>query len=237
MPQGGKPRRRSVASTKHPSIKAVLDQKYRLAELEDAQHRLKILREHFITSKEQGQTDSLRLWIEGFALTTPEKKKGFQGHYARIRIRKLSQGYYTLIAEKQEVELSLHPQKRRPKQTHPDWGHPVLRAVKKKKQYETEQEAQQALDELHTAFPRISIPQTGKMHIIVYGALPENKQRTQKYVLTIRKDEQGLYFIESRLNVRQTGAVPKALAPKGQADVKGRFTEKVVTQRKRRKKA
>lgn len=236
MAQGGKRKQLSVASVKHPSIKAVLDQKYRLPALEDAKARLEILKNHFICSKEQKEADGLHLWIEGFALTTPEKKKGFLGHYALIRIRKLSQGHYTLIAEKQETELGLHPQKRRPRQTHPDWGHPVLRAVKKQKRYATEAEAQQALDALHTAFPRISIPQTGKMYIIIYSQVPKSKQRTHKYVLSISKDAQGAYYIDARLNMRQPGDTPSALVPKGADDVKGHFTGKVVAQRKRRRK-
>lgn len=221
-----------MAGKQHPTIKAVIDQKYRLPDLAMAQERLATLKKHFVHSKEQPDAAELCLWIREFAVTTAEKKKGFLGHYATIRIRKSSAGYYTLTAEKETVELAKHPQRKRPKQNHPDWGHPVLRNAKRGKSHMSVEAAQAQLDKLHTAFPKVTIPTNGALHVIIYGSQKGSNAKTHKYTLKIETTPEGFFVIKPVRNEHQRR---KENTPQKKAsDVKGQFTAQVLLKKKRK---
>lgn len=229
--------KQQMASKQHPTIRAVIDQKYRLPDLESAEKRLKTLKKHFVHSKEQSDDRlALRLWIRDFAVTTPEKKKGFLGNFAMIRIRKTSEGYYLLTAEKERVELKKHPQRRRPKQSHPDWGHPILRSIHKGATYHDIETAQAKLDRLHEEFSKVTIPTVGALHVIIYGAQKDSDAKTHKFTLQIEATQEGEFVIVAKRNERP--ARPQMVRQEASPSlVKGQFTAQVLLNKTRKQAA
>lgn len=137
-------------------------------------------------------------------LTEAEKEKGFTGNFVQLSTSRRSL-FYTIVATKIERDSQYHPQRARPKQKHPDWGHPVLRGVLKKRVYPSFDEAKKELELLHQEYPTVSIPGEDKLYIIVYGKRTHTNKPVQKYKLTIRPCPEG-FVIESKLNAGKTFA-------------------------------
>src|SRR5262249_24616619 len=74
-------------------------------------------------------TSPIQFWIENFDVSSDEREQGYRGHFARTVVTDKGRGLYDLALEKVQVPLNQHPQKKRPKQRHPDWGHPALRTA------------------------------------------------------------------------------------------------------------
>lgn len=189
--------KKKIATVKNPVVQAVSQGLFRFENEEQAKDLFKRISNNFIISKEQDKDGStIRLWIKGFSITPEEKKEGFLGNYAVIKIEKKDKKF-TLTAEKQVVELKRHPQKIRPKQKHPDWGHPILRKVLKKKSYKTMEEAEKDIQRLHEEFPEISIPGGDKLYLMVYNKdlAKANNNPTQKIILKIHPLDTGEFVI------------------------------------------
>lgn len=206
MQQGSKKR---IATIKHPTIEAVLNGMFRFEKAEQAISRMAAIREFFVISKEQPEHEAaVRLWIKGFSLSEDEQKEGYIGNFAIIRPRKVGDGKFTLYAEKDTIELKLHPQKLRPKRKHPDWGHPILRSIRKKQMFPSVEEAQAILLKMHEEYPDVSIPVTGKLYIIIYTRT--QRPPVQKYVLEIMVGDAGGFYIDCRENTYES--TQKAIA-------------------------
>lgn len=208
-----------LATEVHPTIQAVISEMFRFVSRADAVERLEAIKDNFIiTTRLPKPTDkaTIKLWIRGYQITKDEEASGYLGNYAAIKIKKID-GKFSLIAEKQKVGLKFHPQRKRPKKHHPDWGHPVLRAVKKGIVYDTIEEANKVLGQLHEEYPAVTIPNPGKLYIIIYHKVPTDKKPAssesivQKYVLEIKPSREGGYFVEYRLNKVDT--IPKQPIP------------------------
>lgn len=241
---------RKVAFASHPLIEAVVKQLYRFSDTNQAVRRLDQLRRQFEISSEQETADGteLKLWIKGFAISDEEQKQGYLGHYARVRPRKVAEGHIILLAEKDEVPLLQHPQRQRPRQKHPNWGHPILRAVKKKTIYPNLMEAQSELERLHREYPDTSIPNLNKLHILVYAKDPSGQGNpTRKVTLAIQHTPDGGYFIfaqqhkarpinrkKRRPPVTLSAALTGMELPEGVQAIQGRFTALVEMKRKKR---
>lgn len=239
-----------VAFAEHPLIEAVVKQLYRFSEPDQALRRLEQLRESFEISSTQ-QTEhgtELLLWIKGFAISEEEGKQGYLGHYARIAPRKVAEGHIILHATKEEVPLAKHPQKQRPKLKHPNWGHPILRSIEKKKIYPQLVDAQTELDLLHREYPDTSIPNVNKLHILVYSKDPKaGGNPTKKVTLEIKHTQDGKFQIISRENTSFKKAPPKkiripvspaisgSVLPEGVQAVSGRFTAMVELKNKKKR--
>ena len=194
------------ATIKHPLIEALVNDLYRFDKREQAVERLNSLRENFILSKKQHEIDAekkdnLALWIKGFDVSEQEAKWGYVGNFVIISVEKSKDKKFTLKAIKVESDVNHHPQKKRKKQRHPNWGHPVLRNVKKGKNFNTVQEAQSELNRLHEEFPEVTIPNLSKLYVMIYSRSDNPKKPVQKFVLEIKqnKDEGGV-FIEAYQN-------------------------------------
>lgn len=210
--QGSKKR---IATAKHPTIEAVLNGMFRFEKAEQAIQRMSAIREFFVISKEQPDHEpAIRMWIKGFSLTEDEQKEGYIGNFAIIRPRKVGDGKYTLYAEKDTIPLKLHPQKLRPKRKHPDWGHPILRSIRKKTMFPSVEEAQALLLKMHEEYPEISIPVTGKLYIIIYTRT--HKPPVQKFVLEIMVGDKGGFYIDCRENTYESTQKAIAAAEKGE---------------------
>ncbi len=193
---------KAVATVNNPTIEAIVNEFFRLASKEQAIERLETIKEYFIVSKDQeeDQSDpSVRLWIKGYAVTPGQEEKGGLGNFALVKCRQTPRGKWMLYAIREEVEVNKHPQKRRPKQRHPNFGHPLLRMVKKKTVFASVEEARALFQRLHEEFPAISIPCTNKMYIMVYSRQHEGNP-VQKYVLHIKVADKGGFIIEVEEN-------------------------------------
>lgn len=232
---------RRYATVLHPTIGAVLAGTYRFATEEQARQQLQIFREHFVLSKHQGEGEhenNILLWIKGYSLTPAEKENGWTGNYSAVGIVKRSDGKFTLEAKKVESDLKFHPQRQRPKHKHPNWGHPVLRSVKKKRIYATVEAAQTELQLLHEEYPEVTIPLTNKLYLIIYSR--QQTPPAQKFVLEVKVDDEGGFYIDSYPNDYKGDrkeAVVEEGAPEGEkaGQDAGYFTSMVALKRSRKK--
>lgn len=235
-----KPRR--YATAMHPTIGAVLAGTYRFASEEQARQQLQIFRDHFVLSRHQNEEagdNGIILWIKGYSVTAEEKKGGYTGNYALIGIVRTPEGKFTLTATKLESELKYHPQRQRPKHKHPNWGHPILRSVKKKRVYPAVEAAQAELQLLHEEYPEVTIPLTNKLYLIIYSR--QQNPPAQKYVLEIKVGEDGGFVIDAYPNEYKSGKDAPAAAANGiqspaeAPQPEGYFTSMVALKRSRKK--
>lgn len=202
-----KKKARHYATAMHPTIAAVITGSYRYANEQDAKEQLGIFKENFIVSRQQageGNEDhGVILWVKGFALTDQEKEEGYIGNFTVINTVKRKDGKYSLQAAKLESELKFHPQRKRHSHQHPNWGHPILRSIKKKRIYKTVEEAQLELDRLHSEYAKVSIPLPGKLYIIIYSGA--QNPPAQKFVMEIKlaDQEKGGFYIDAYENARK----------------------------------
>lgn len=199
MNTAGKTRR--YATVLHPTIGAVIAGTYRFATEEQARQQLGIFRDNFVLSKHQGAAEhenNILLWIKGYMVNSSEKSNGWTGNYCAIGIVKRADGKFTLEGRKVESDLKYHPQRQRPKHKHPNWGHPILRSVKKKRIYQTVEAAQAELQQLHEEYPEVTIPLTNKLYLIIYSR--QQNPPAQKFVLELKVDDEGGFYIDSYPN-------------------------------------
>lgn len=204
-------KRKRLATVTHPSVTAALDGLYRYESEGKAKEQLATLKKFFTISREQPEEQgALRLWIKGYGLSKEERKEGFRGHFAIVRIAQEGKKW-TLKGEKDPQPLAKHPERVRPKRSHPDWGHPLLREIEKQKEYETAEEAATILMALHEAFPQASIPGHGKLYLMVYERGRNPEVPVQKYVFKAvprvegqgEEDSQGPWKIQYIVNPKQ----------------------------------
>ncbi len=236
-----KDQKKRIATVRHPTIEAIVAQLFRFAEEEQAVERLNTIRDFFMISAKLPQEESgktLKLWIKGFQITPKEEEKGFRGNFALIKPILLEDGKYTLGAEKLDVALKYHPQKKRPKHKHPDWGHPLLRFIKKEPQFDDIETARDILLQLHEEYPDVSIPTVNKLYIIIYTKTVQPP--IEKYVLEIKAREEGVgFFIDYYLNTYEKEELPGQIgkgedSKESKATVQGKFTTMVELKRKRK---
>ena len=141
MPMGEKSKR--YASVNNPTINAVVHALYCLPTQELAREKLELIREHFILSAKQLPSQaypSVHLWIKGFGLQEEDEAKGVIGHFALISYKKSedkAEAKWLLYATKLDTPAELHPQRAQVMRDNPNWGHPVLRSIRKGKHYKT----------------------------------------------------------------------------------------------------
>ncbi len=242
---------RKYATIKHPTIEALVGGHYKYKEHKQAVARFKSIAEYFVLSKEQPEKIDepvVVFWIKGFDVTEKDEAAGFSGQFCEMRIKQLKNGIFTLTATKIERPLAGHPQKKRPTSKHPNWGHPVMRAVKKKKKYDTIEAAQAELELLHLEYPEVSIPGQGKLYIIIYEKREGIARPTHKIALEIQLDkEDSKFYISSRDNEKQAkpkikpqvaeDAAPEATDDDAEEKAKpGYFANKVMLNKTKRRK-
>lgn len=194
-----------IATLTNPTVAAALDGLYRYPDEAAAQAQLARIKEHFIHSRTQPgeEAGGLRLWVKGYEVSAGERKEGYRGHFAILRVCKEDK-HWTLRAEKDPSPLQQHPQRARPKRSHPDWGHPLLREIKKTLEYPTAAEAGAVLMELHEAFPNASIPGHGKLYLMIYERGRNPAQPVQKYIFkavpVVEGQEEGAWKIQYIVN-------------------------------------
>lgn len=230
------PKQKRYATIDNPTISAVVHELYRFKTAQEALDLLGTLKVHFIIAKTQIENPkhpSVILWIKGFGVEEADKAKGVIGNYAVIAVKEIK-GKFALAATKMQGDVKDHPQRAQVKRDNPNWGHPVLRAVRKKKTYPTFEAAQAELSLLHEHFPKVSIPNPGKLYIMIYCADRPAKQRMVKHTLEIETTPEGQYFIDINENTyTPKPKVPAALAPAGETP-QGAFTARIALKRNKK---
>lgn len=230
------------ATVQNPHIDAILNERFRFAYLKQVQNKLAFLKSIFILSKNQLESpkqDVLILWIKGFEVNAEEDDKGFTGNYAAITHKTIGEDRLVLYATKVNAPLAKHPQKKRPKARHPNWGHPILRAVKKKRIYNEMEDAIAELDQLHEEFPETSIPLGKKINIMIYAKAEKGDKPVKKHILEIKPhgedgELQGFY-IDAYLKEDVRDKLPGAKKANEKMEVEGKFTAMVEARKKKKR--
>ncbi|MFM7622056.1 MAG: hypothetical protein ACKO57_03680 [Alphaproteobacteria bacterium] len=186
-PQSPEPaaKTKRIMRSDNPIVQACLGELFRFSSPSQIETRLRNLRRQF-ACVDGDEPDSLILWVHGFQVTTSEDTQGFVGHFACISGKSLPDGALTLSITKVPMPLADHPQKKRPKQAHPNGAHPIMRRVNKGYIYPTEDEALHDLAALHAEFPDVSIPASPeKLYIILYDRSDKTRGPVRKVVMRV----------------------------------------------------
>ncbi|TAE81499.1 MAG: hypothetical protein EAZ74_05245 [Alphaproteobacteria bacterium] len=208
------------AQVNNPMVQALVTGRYRFETKEQAAAKLEELKKCFTAARrdalEHAPEDKICaiFWIAGFSVSEEDEKNGFMGHYAFVTVEELPNGLYALSCVKLHEELRFHPRRIRPKSRMPNWGHPILRNVQKKKHYPTLEEAQACLDALQLEYPEVCIPNENKIYIMIYDRNVNPEDPATKYVLKIVTHKEGGYLLECTLNTSQGRMGPNKNAKK-----------------------
>jgi len=189
------------ANVKSPLIEAVIEQSYSFSKLEQATEVLETLKKQFVMSKHQvvdNEIPSAMMWIHGFDISEDEEGDGCIGNYGIISAIPTDGDKYTLTVKKIVREMKFHPQRKMKKGKHPNWGHPVMRAIKSGKRYNSIEDVRAVLKQLHEDYPTVTIPCTNKTYTMVYSKT--TKPPVKKYVLEVKITEDGHFYIDCNLN-------------------------------------
>jgi hypothetical protein len=240
--------KKKYASVKNPTIQAIVQGNFRFSSDEQAQKRLEVLRDTFVVSRlPEGvdpAPDKLKLWIRGYQLSSEMREEGYKGNYARLEVVALGKGQWSIQAVALNIEKKYHPQRAPTRQRHPNWGHPILRDVKKKRVHTLVENAQNELQRLHEQFPDVSIPLTNKMYIMIYQKPVGDESPVKKWVLEIQATEDGTgFFIDHYENTfrREDNPATKvestqesAQEPTAPPAPVGKFTSQVLLKKSRK---
>jgi len=228
---------KKYASIGNPTINAVIKQLYRFETTEQANTKARSIVESFVVSSKNNyfrvDPNAVIIWITGFELSDEEIEKGYLGNYAALSVKSIDDDLYTVVAEKLPAALDIHPQKKRPKQRHPDWGHRTLRDIKKKKIYFTLEEVKAELEALQIEYPEVSIPINNGLLIIVYEKSEDKTSLVKKYKLTIKLTQEGAFYIECSENEKKQ-LVKTEEKKQATSQSTGYFTSLVSLKKKRK---
>lgn len=239
-----KPKEKKHATIGNPTINAVIKSLFRFATEKQALDRINQIKDYFVASKkalpaEIAAPNAAVLWIRGYEITETEAEKGYTGNYALIAY-KIIDNKFTLEAKKLEVDIKLHPQRKRPKRRHPDWGNPILRSIKKGRVFEYIDDAAAELRRLHEQFPEVSIPGDVTLFLMIYekGTSKADKG-VHKYKFEVKAKPEGGFIIDYKLNVRPKKPEPKrapaAWDEAGEKQPQGHFAAMVELKRRKKK--
>lgn len=205
-------------------ISAIVNGLYRFSSEKDALALLNSLKDKFLISKKYERfPNEIVLWIKGYDLA-----KSYKGNYASLTVFE-EKSVWHIKCKTLPIDVKFHPQRELVKQQHPNWGHPVLRAVKKKKEYENKEDANAELIQLQQDFPQASIPAIDRLYIMIYEK-GEKGGRVDKYILELKPLENGKFCITHKLNIPK----PKPPSPAKPQIAQGKFTAKILEKRKKK---
>ena len=228
-----------IASVDDPTILAAVRGYFRWEHDWQAREMLTKIHDNYLRSKEQDdctgmEFPTLRLWVSGFGVTKEEKAEGYRGHFVRLTIQAAEAGKWTIAAEKLPVALDKHPQKERPKAPHPNWGHPVLRAVETAKIFPGLEIARAQLQALHIEYPDATIPGKDVLHVMVYNrklSAGDDDSPIEKITLKVKPQSDGGAKLMLKPKTKKKKKVARTVEP---TETKGKFT--AMVKRKRAKK-
>jgi hypothetical protein len=239
------PAKLRYANAANLHIAAVINGAYRFDTPERAAQKLAAIKKLFTTSRvseDEVDANSLTLWIRQYDVADTEEAAGFLGNFAKLTIEKIKEeGLYTLVATKVEKPLKNHPLRRRPAARCPNWGHPILRGIKKGKQYPNLELANNELTQLHLEYPETTIPANNKLYLMIFSRQENPKQPIERYVLEIKNLQGGGFTIEWKKNefkrktpIVVTGDQATNPAPTKDPATMGHFASLVSLKRKKK---
>ncbi len=161
--------------------------------------RLQDIRRKYIISKENEELeeDNLLLWIKGYEITEKEELEGYLGNFCIVSLVESKEGF-SFKAEKIKKPLSNHPQKKRKNNLHPNWGHPILRKIRKQHFFYGESEARLQLNKLLNEYPKSAIPAGNRLYIFVWNReyLEGGSKPFKKFIFEVVEKENGKYIID-----------------------------------------
>jgi hypothetical protein len=193
-----KPTRHRYASATNKHIAPVINRLYRFHEAAKAQQKLDYIQKQFTISNQQLEDHPephFILWVGDYDVSDAEAEEGYMGHYALFSYEELEDGTYTLCASKIETELKYHPRRKRKKTPMPNFGHPLLRKVKRGKIYATIEEITADLQALHLEYPDTTIPGENKLFLMIFSRAHEGNP-VQRYVLKMVHVQGGGFTFE-----------------------------------------
>lgn len=227
-----------LANIKSPIIDAILNGHYVFSSREQAEKKLEYVQSRFVRSS-YGQEEEVPrtiLWIRGYDVTEEEEATGCIGNYAIIYIDEQPGNSFTLAAQKVVADAKRHPQRRRKKNRHPDWGYWVLRRIKKGWRYDSIDEAYSDLMTLAEDFPDVTIPSQNKVFTILYQrSMDEEELPLKRVILEVEALHEGGFTVTCKPNnykPKETKAKKVEAEPKA---AMGRFTSMVQVKQNRRK--
>lgn len=225
-----KPPQRLYATLQNPNVYAAVKSLYSFDNEKQATSKLRQLKKSFVTSKQGDQAEHpVIIWIRGYEINEGELAMGYKGNFASLSVAKCKDDRFTINAVKIEADISYHPERRRIKQRHPDWGQPILRDIKKKLEHNTIEKASNELRRLHKEYPEISIPFDNGLYIMVYEKIEGINSPVQKYKMWVKPLPNGMYLIEYK---RQK---PKNIFSQKPKESKGYFSQKEKLRRTMKK--
>ncbi len=235
-----KKKKKVLANIKSPLIEAVIHQRFAFSTKEDAIDKVMQIGERFVRSSlsESVDANATVIWIRGFEVTADEAKQGCIGNYAVIQVDETPDGKYTVGARKLEIEPAKHPQRKRRKGKHPDWGYWVLRRVQKSWRYGSIDEAYSDLMKLAEDFPEVTIPSQNKIYTIIYRKTFDGSLPLFRVILEVEALPEGGFTITCRENTYKRDANKPKDKPEGDEENQqqvGRFTSMVTVKRNKRK--
>jgi hypothetical protein len=233
--------KKSLANAKSPIMDAVIHQRYVFAKKSDALKKIIDISEKFVTSTlaESVAADCTVIWIRDYEITEAEMAAGCIGNYALLYPDETPDGKYTVAARKLVIEAAKHPQRKRQKSKHPDWGYWVLRRIKKNWRYGSIDEAYSDLMQLAEDFPEVSIPGQNKLYTIVYRKTDDNSLPLFRIVLEVEALPEGGFTITHKENTfkrenkppREESTVQNTEA----AEPMGKFASMIAVKRNKRR--
>lgn len=219
-----------IASIRSPLFQAITRGLFTFPNRDAAFQKLEAIRDIYETSSQlpKAKEGHVVLWIKGYDVSAEEVKAGYLGHYAELQPVEREDGSWFIVAKRLDVALSRHPQKQREEHRHPDWGHPILKAVKKATTYPSVKAAGEELAKLHRDYPETSIPTGPELYIMIYEK--ESDPSVQRYILRIEPDgEKGVVITAERNRYRQEMEQTEA-----ESEPEGSFAARVALEQARK---
>ena len=220
-------REKKYASLNDPLVAAAVGGLLCYKAWNDALYQFRQIRTKFVTSREHDpkEDDAFALWIKGYALTDAQTAEGYKGNFAAIKAVKLVDDMYGIIATKLDTALDTHPQRKRDDKDTPNWMHPVLRSIQKGKVYESFDEAYNEILLLQQTFPKVAIPGSDSLQLMVYERPKGGKGGVRRYNFKIMPKPDGGWVIKPQNK-------PLRVIKPARKTV-GAFTDRLKTPRKK----
>jgi hypothetical protein len=242
-----------LAYARDPIIEAAAYGLFRFPDKKLALEKLEGLRTRYVVPVKKFadvelKTEDLILWVRGFKISEDEKDLGYEGNFVRISVIEYADSW-TLLAEKIPTELKNHPQRRNSKDhKHPNWGHPIMRTIRKGRKFQDIEEADSQLRQLHAEFPETTIPGPNKLILMVYARTKGQSKDIppiEKWIFKIENTPDGEFVIKmeenkykGRIKVSEDGigkAPPKKKVEQEDKESKGFYTSMVALRKNKKK--
>jgi len=229
---GKTPKKPRVASVEDATILAAVKGYFTYDHEWQADDMLVRIHSEYLRSKDS-TPEVVKLWVRGYNITKDEKSQHYRGNF--VKLAKIEKGAkWSIGAEKIDTPLNKHPEKERPRERHPNWGHPVLRMVETGKKLPGIEAAMAQLQALAQEYPDVTIPGKDVLHVMVYKRAEGEGAPIQKITIKVKPLEAGgakLVLMQKKPKAKE---LPKAAA--APLEEKGKFTTLIKKSRARKTK-